>query len=116
LAQLVVGEGLHSHEQAALRPFTAGPLLDTAVYFPPAAQIKITDAEVGAVSQVERLAQVGQQVLVDVVVDIGHGLLLFDKGFGHKDTLERQNAFVTRIKGIIMVENKTNQFIAINQA
>jgi hypothetical protein len=51
----------------------------SASVIPPAAQVEIADAEVGAVGQVEGVAQVREQLLVDVIEDRGHGLVLFRK-------------------------------------
>ena len=71
--QLFVGEVLHTDEEAAAVAFAAGPGFDALVDGAPAAQVEVTDAEVGAVSVLEGLGQGVAEVAVDVVEDAGIG-------------------------------------------
>jgi len=71
--QLVLGEPLHADEQAALGPGAARPLFDEAVNGFPAAQIEVTDAEIGTVRDLEGISQRRKEFQGNVVKDAGHG-------------------------------------------
>ena len=57
IAQLVLGQTLHSDEETATITFAAGPAFDVAGDLFPASQVEIADAKVCPVGKVDRLAQ-----------------------------------------------------------
>jgi len=65
---------LHPHENAAAVPFAAFPVADFCVDPPPSSKIEVPDAEIGAMSTLQRLTKRRQQLLIDVVEDAGHRL------------------------------------------
>jgi hypothetical protein len=71
-AQVVLGEALHADKETALDTLAARPLFNQGVDRFPAAQVEIADAEVGALGDLERVPQRGQEVGGDVVKDAGH--------------------------------------------
>ena len=71
--QVVLGKPLHADEQAAALAIAAGPAFDGLVELLPAAEVEVADAEVGAVGDLDGVQQGGEEGLLDVVEDAGHG-------------------------------------------
>src|SRR5205807_7033777 len=70
--EFVLRQPVHADQQPATLPLAAGPGIDVLVELLPAAQIEIANAEIGALRDLERLAQGRQQALLDIVEDTRH--------------------------------------------
>jgi hypothetical protein len=71
-AQLILGQALHSDEETATITFAAGPAFYVARDLFPASEVEIADAKVCPIGKVDRLAQGGQKLLLNVVEDARH--------------------------------------------
>jgi len=62
----------YAHKQAAALTVAAGPALDGSVELSPVTEVEVSDAEVGPVGDLQRLAQGVEERLLDVIEDARH--------------------------------------------
>ena len=53
--QVFLGKPLHSDKKATALPLAPGPLFDVGIELFPPAQVKVSDAEIGATRELQRL-------------------------------------------------------------
>jgi hypothetical protein len=82
LGQLLLGKGLHAHEQPAALAITAGPLLDVLVKLPPSAKVEVPNAEIRPMRNAHGGLEGRQELLIDVVENPWHS------GFGAREILK----------------------------
>ena len=71
-AQFFLGKALHSDQETAAVTFSSFPFFDMLINRPPAAQVEVPYAEVGAVGDLHGFGQRRTEILLNVVEDTRH--------------------------------------------
>ena len=73
-AERILRKALHSDEQPATTAVSAGPALYVASDLFPAPKVEVADAKIRSIGKVDRLAQGGKKLLLDIVENARHPL------------------------------------------